>query len=67
MADHTVAAEMMIRQSVRDKYYGEITFKFEAGNIVLIRRLETIKPSSERDTRSDDGLRTVGGAHNSRF
>ena len=37
----------------RDRFYGAIELKYEAGRVVLLRKTETIKPASEscRDTR----------------
>jgi hypothetical protein len=34
----------MIEQLVRDRFYGAITIKFEAGRIVTIKKEQTFKP-----------------------
>ena len=44
-------ATELIQQLSRDEFYGTITVKFEAGNIVLLRKEETIKPNNYRDNR----------------
>ena len=31
----------------REKFYGSVEVKFEAGKVVILRKTETIKPSSE--------------------
>ena len=35
----------LIRQLVRERFYGTITFKFEAGRIAVIKKEQTLKPS----------------------
>ena len=35
----------LIRQLVRDRFYGAITLKFEAGRITIIKKEQTLKPS----------------------
>jgi hypothetical protein len=35
----------LIRQLGRDRFYGALTLKFEAGRIVIINKNETLKPS----------------------
>jgi hypothetical protein len=34
----------LIRQLVRDRFYGALTLKFEAGRITTIKKEETFKP-----------------------
>ena len=33
----------LIEQLVKDKFYGEVLTKFESGNIVIIKKTESIK------------------------
>jgi hypothetical protein len=33
----------LIKSFITNKLYGEVTIKFEAGNIVLVRKTENIK------------------------
>lgn len=60
----TTGAEMMLREAVRNRFYGSLEFKYEAGIIVLVRKTETIKPQSERTSRSEEGRAMTGGTHN---
>ncbi len=43
-------AELLIRQFESDKAYGTIQLKYEAGKLVLLKREETIKPSSPNES-----------------
>ena len=36
----------LIRQLVRSRFYGAVTIKFEAGNVVCLKKKETIKPAN---------------------
>ena len=36
-----------VNELILQRFYGELTFKFENGKIVLIRKSETIKPKGE--------------------
>jgi hypothetical protein len=47
------AIEGVLGALVRDRFYGSVEIKFEAGKPVLLRKTETIKPTKEgnRDTR----------------
>ena len=36
----------------KQRFYGSVELRFEAGQVVLLRKSETIKP--ERDNRGDD-------------
>lgn len=38
--------EILVGDAVRNRLYGTLEFKFEAGKLVLCRKTETIKPSS---------------------
>lgn len=40
------SVEIVLREFHRDKLYGSVEVKFEAGSVVLIRRTESIKPAS---------------------
>jgi hypothetical protein len=35
----------LLRQLGRDRFYGSVTFKFEAGRLVIINKNQTLKPS----------------------
>lgn len=39
-------ADRMLYEAVFNSYYGELTFVFKAGKIVLVRRHETVIPTS---------------------
>ena len=43
----------VLSQFERNRFYGSVEIKFEAGRIVLLRKTETIKPTDEncRDNR----------------
>jgi hypothetical protein len=36
----------LIRQLVRERFYGALTLKFEAGQITIIKKEQTIKPTN---------------------
>jgi hypothetical protein len=36
----------LIRQLARERFYGALTLKFEAGRIVLVKKEETLKPTN---------------------
>ena len=36
----------LVRQLVRDRFYGALTLKFEAGQITTIKKEQTIKPAN---------------------
>lgn len=36
----------LIEQLTRDRFYGAVTIKFEAGRVVLMRKEETLKPNN---------------------
>jgi hypothetical protein len=38
----------------RRRFFGSLEIKFEAGQIVLLRKTETIKPTDRRMTRGDN-------------
>ena len=61
------AIEMLLHDAVRDRMYGSIEFKFEAGSLVLAKRTETIKPQSYRNSREgEDEMKTRGPHHPNR-
>jgi hypothetical protein len=35
----------LIRQLARERFYGALTLKFEAGRLTIIKKEETIKPA----------------------
>jgi len=37
------------RDAILQKWYGKITFQYEAGELVLIRKEETIKPPKQKN------------------
>jgi len=39
----------LIRQLVRERFYGALTLKFEAGRITTIKKEQTIKPANLSD------------------
>lgn len=41
----------LIRRLGTEKFYGSITLKFEAGQVVVLKKEETIKPKDCRDNR----------------
>ncbi|MGA8012896.1 MAG: hypothetical protein WB949_10760 [Candidatus Acidiferrales bacterium] len=36
----------LIRQLMRERFYGALTLKFEAGQLTIIKKEQTIKPSA---------------------
>jgi hypothetical protein len=46
--------ELVHREFERDKLYGEIVTKYEAGRVVIVRRTESIKPAEQRTSRDED-------------
>jgi len=49
----------LIRQLVRDRFYGALTIKFESGRIVIIKKEETFKPTNlSEKPRSENGIST---------
>lgn len=43
------SVEMLLEEYHRDRLYGTLEVKFEAGRVVLIRRIESIKPAGRND------------------
>ncbi len=41
----------LIRRLATERFYGSITLKFEAGQVVVLKKEETIKPNNCRDNR----------------
>lgn len=37
----------------RNRFYGSLELKFESGQVVLLRKTETIKPRNFRDNRGE--------------
>ncbi len=44
-------ATNILKELERERFYGSLEIKFEAGRVVLIRKTETIKPNNHRDNR----------------
>ncbi len=42
-----------------NQLYGEVVVKYERGKAVLLKRTETIKPASQRDSRESEEQRDV--------
>jgi hypothetical protein len=40
--------ERVLNELARDRFYGSLEIKFEAGKPVLLRKTETIKPTEDR-------------------
>lgn len=54
------SVERVLSELERDRFYGSVEIKFEAGKAVLLRKTETIKPVDEnfrenRGTTNGDG------------
>ena len=62
--DSSVA--LVQREFEQDKLYGELTIKYEAGRVVLIKKSETIKPATVRDNREDGEDEMLSAPHNPR-
>jgi hypothetical protein len=43
----------LIQQLSRERFYGALTLKFEAGRIVTIKKEQTIKPNLSEQPRSE--------------
>jgi hypothetical protein len=43
----------LIRRLATERFYGSITLKFEAGQVVVLKKEETIKPKNCRDNRGE--------------
>jgi hypothetical protein len=42
----------LLREAEEEKYYGSIELKYERGQIVIVKRSETLKPADfQRDSR----------------
>lgn len=52
----------LIRCLSRERFYGAVTVKFEAGKVVCLKKEETIKPANRGNLsgnpRSEDGKNT---------
>jgi hypothetical protein len=48
------SVEKLLSEFARDRFYGSVEIKFEAGKPVLLRKTETIKPTDDcRENRGD--------------
>ncbi len=47
------AVQQLLTELARQRFYGSLEIKFEAGKVVLLRKTETIKPTVQncRDNR----------------
>lgn len=43
------AVEILLLDMARNRCYGEVVIKYEAGKIVLLKKCETLKPSAGRE------------------
>ncbi len=45
----------LLRELERQRFYGSLEIKLESGKVVLVKRIETLKPTQERygDNRGD--------------
>jgi hypothetical protein len=50
----------LIRRLASDRFYGSLTLKFESGQVVVLKKEETIKPKDYRDHRGQ----TIEQKHN---
>ena len=50
--------DKLLKELEHQRFYGAVEFKFESGNVVLIRKTETIKPQDCRSNRGEqnDGV-----------
>jgi hypothetical protein len=46
----------LLTELARQRFYGSLEIKFEAGKVVLLRKTETIKPTVE-DCRNNRGYK----------
>lgn len=49
----------LIDELERGRFYGSLELKFEGGRVVLLRKVETIKPKANRDNRGAEHVRRV--------
>jgi hypothetical protein len=59
------AVEMLHLEFQQSRLFGEVTVKYEAGRVVLMKKSETIKPATEQIRAGEDEEMKVD-AHNSR-
>lgn len=48
------SVELVLREFERDRLYGEVVVKYEAGRVVIVKRTESIKPADNRTSRDED-------------
>lgn len=48
-------AEAMIADLESNRFFGSLEIRFEAGRVVLLRKIETIKPTDCRNNRGEYG------------
>ena len=47
-------ATEILKALERERFYGSLEIKFEAGRVVLIKKTETIKPTDYRNNRGEE-------------
>lgn len=47
------SVELLLQEFQRDRLYGTLEVKYEAGRVVLIRKTESIKPAEHRINRDE--------------
>jgi hypothetical protein len=59
-ADHLTYLAQILCDLERGRFYGSLELKFEAGRVVLLRKIETIKPTVEncRNNRGQENEQT---------
>jgi hypothetical protein len=48
----------LIRRLASERFYGSITLKLESGQVVVLKKEETIKPKNYRDNRGEPSDKT---------
>lgn len=54
-----IEIELLIKEAIANGYYGSIELKFENGRLVLIRKSETLKPASYKNSLETEGAREI--------
>jgi hypothetical protein len=53
----------LIRQLVRERFYGALTLKFEAGQLTIIKKEQTIKPNHLSDQPRSENVISTDSQH----
>ena len=56
------SVELLLSRWQREREYGTLEIKFEAGRVVLMKESRTIKPADYRNTRDQDEANTSMGS-----